>query len=148
MNVLVPQWPAILGVLTAVWLVFGWAIYAHQPAQVPGRHRPESVTVPDVFARVLASEPETDVLPFWPGPNYRDILDDWTTDLPTQELPVITGQQLLADDTAVVVNEPPRHTSPTERARERWGVECPIFAALADQYGYEPGGTFTELAAA
>ena len=143
MSAVVPSWPAILAVLAAVWLVFGWAIYAHRPAQEPGRHRPESVTVPDVFDRVLATDPE--VLPFRPGLTYWDDVDDWTTDLPTQELPVVQVVQVELPR----VDEPPRRTSPTERARARWGVECPIFADLAQEYGYEPGGTFgTELAAA
>lgn len=122
-----------------------------------GRHRRGArrwlrVDTPDVFDRVLASaggggagavlsfltvvaDLDPDVLPFAPGPDYCDEPDDWTADLPTDQL-------------AAVVDAP-RHTSPSERARQRWGVECPIFAQLADQWGYTLGGDLNpELVAA
>lgn len=141
-----PLWQQAAGVLAATVLVLAWALVARRVCQKSGRHRPDRVTqATDVFDRVLAvvpAEPES--------------VDDWTADLPTAELlVVITGSDLAehyqsvalagARFAAEVRSGEVRHTSPSERARQRWGVECPIFASLADEYGYDLGGEFGEL---
>lgn len=103
-------------------------------------------TTPDVFDRVLAATGGDAVLPVLPfkAPSgfYRldfDIEpDDWVADLPTEQFPAIVEQPPI---------EQPSHTSPTERARERWGIDCPIFARLAEDWGYELGGELRAVAA-
>lgn len=141
------------------WMLAG-TIVTDSPRPATGRHRggrraPRSAQVaarqhraarrsrhaqPDVFDRVLAAwaTPHaalTDsVLPFVPAPYYRDI-DDWLTDLPTQELPVIVEPPV----------EPPRHTSPTQAAADDWP---PIFTRLAADWRYDREHGFDGLVAA
>ena len=137
-----PQWPQILGVLVAVWLVFWWAVWARRPAAVPGRHRPDQVGVPDVFDRVMAAAAPVEAAAAFRAahrvvaeqlaaevrvPAHLLAVDDWTADLPTKQLPVIVEEPV----------EQPQHTSPTQRARERWQVDCPIFAVLAEEWKFE-----------
>lgn len=148
------------------------------PAPVHGRHRRnarrrQETDTPDVFERVLAEtsvgmllpfltvvpDPEpVDALPFRPGPDYRDV-DDWTADLPTEAFPGrltlrVTETEIgrAIDEAFFGAAEPRRHTSPSETAaetaRQRWGVECPIFAGLAAERGYDPVHGFEGRAAA
>lgn len=125
----------ITAAMALVFLLAAWAMLAggtgpadtpavrQAPAPATGRHR----------------APDTDALPFRPGPHYRDI-DDWTADLATAVLPIV---QLAA------VVDRPRHTSPSDRVRGRCEVDTPIFAALAKQLGYDPVCAFdAELVAA
>lgn len=140
-----------------------------------GRRRPRrALAVPDVFDRVLASYGAdatpllalADPLPFVPGPDCRDV-DDWTADLATEVITVASavgvkvGAPWLVYDAgpAPVESKPatfdvdrPRRTSPAETAaesaRRRWGVECPIFAGLADDWGFDPVHGFDGRAAA
>lgn len=131
--------------VVAVWVVAGWLV-----ASVSSRGRHRRHRQPDVFDQVLAAgsplpfltiatDPDDDELPFMPGPRYLDVLDDWLDDLPTEQLPPVEDPALEP--------EPVRHTSPLETARQRWGVECPIFAGLADEWGYTLGGDLELVAA-
>lgn len=141
-------WQKIAGVAGATVLVLAVAVWARRTRQNQGRHRPERVAhEPDVFARVITAALAAATEPPAPEP-----VDDWTADLPTGEIPAITDADLaeVYDDVSLaaarfVADTRPgeaRHTSPSERARERWGIECPIFAQLADQFGYDPARGF------
>ncbi|MEB3022906.1 hypothetical protein [[Mycobacterium] crassicus] len=171
-------WQQIAGVAVATVLVLGWAVWCRRRRQAPGRHRPDQV------ARLTAASRALDALAPGASRSaelgsqfidrairYRgqlagmavsglmnpvdDLTDDWTADLPTAEVPLITALDLAkhyestalaaAQFAAAVRSGELRHTSPSERARQRWGVECPIFAELADEYGYDLGGEFGEL---
>lgn len=125
---------AVTAAMTAAFLLTACAMLTG------GTGEPAPALVPPP-ATTAAPQHQLDVLPFVPGPNCRDI-DDWTADLPTTELPVITVRTWLPGDRV--------HTSPSETLRQRWAVECPIFAALAAEHGYHPvrGFTPTELVAA
>lgn len=140
----------------AGWMLAGTITDEVRPAPVPaqrGRHRATGrrpqVTPrrqradrrshhaePDVFDRVLAAwaTPHaalTDsVLPFMPGPDYRDV-DDWLADLPTTVIPAVVEQ--------------PRHTSPSQAAADDWP---PIFTQLAAQWSYDREHGFDGLVAA
>ena len=146
MNALAP-WQQIVGVLTATALVLAVAIWARRARQTPGRHRPDQVAVPFVdqteSIRIVIDDgpPPIPMAHFTLGPR-EPAIDDWTSYLPTEELPVITVRRWLP-------SEHREHTSPSERARQRWGVECPIFAQLADELGYDSARGFdTQLTAA
>lgn len=97
------------------WMLAGTVTPVTAPDSVHGRHRagrPHLAAVPDLEV--------DDVLPFVPGPDYSDEPDDWTADLPTAQLAVVT--------------DAPRRTSPTETVRAGWP---PIFAQLAADWGYD-----------
>ena len=127
-----------IGVLTATVLVLAHAVWERRARQTPGRHRPETVT-PLNLAAAPADGPYAVVDVDW----SRSI-DDWTADLPTAELRVVTAADLADhyDDITFAIQafagDSRRHTSPSETARLRWGVECPIFAGLAQARGYDP----------
>lgn len=166
-----PQWPQILGVLVAVWLVFWWAVWARRPAAVPGRHRPDQVGVPDVFDRVMAAAAPVEAAAAFRAahrvvaeqlaaevrvPAHLLAVDDWTADLPTAQLRVVTDSDLAGvyDSTVfaasgfptggfvpggLVVAPDARHTSPSRAAAEDWP---PIFDRLAKECGYDPDRGF------
>ncbi|KKB99447.1 hypothetical protein [Mycolicibacter arupensis] len=141
---------ALYIVLMAVFFLVAWAMLTggtgdSGPALVHGRHRagrPGLAVVPGL-------EPD-DVLPFVSGPDYRDEPDDWTADLPTAVIPAVKPQFIVPAHAIPVRREwldkvradLPRRTSPSETAaetaRRRWGVETPIFAGLAKDWGYDP----------
>ncbi|MDD7812593.1 hypothetical protein PP713_08490 [Mycobacterium sp. CSUR Q5927] len=115
-----------IAALVATALVLAAAIWARRRRQTPGRHRPgQAIAGPDVFEQVLAlTEP-----------------DDWTADLPTVQLRLVVDADFEALSTAL--------SEVKNMVRQRWQTECPIFAALADEYGYDAARGFdTQLAAA
>lgn len=137
--VFVPSWPQILGVSVAVWLVFGWAVWAHRPAAVPGRHRPDQVAVSDVFDRVMAAAAPVEAAAAFRAAHHvvaeqlaAEVrvhahllaVDDWTADLSTTQLPVIVEEPV----------EQPRHTSPSQADADEWP---PIFVQLAKECRYD-----------
>ncbi|MDQ2638068.1 MAG: hypothetical protein M3Y83_14465 [Actinomycetota bacterium] len=141
-----PQWAGIAGVGVAAWLVLAWAILARrQPASpIRGRHRLDRIATPDVFDRVLAGNGvggPLPLLPFAPGTDYRDDVDDWTADLPTMQfLPGFDWADLYDDVSLAAIRFAAelRHTSPSDVVRGRCEVDTPIFAALAKELGYDP----------
>lgn len=139
----------LLGVLTATALVLAAAIWARGASQEPGNHRPGQRQP----APLTATAPEAGALPFVPGPDYRDEPDDWTADLPTEAFPAVVEPSPAARAGLQLLElYPARHTSPSETAaetaRRRWGMETPIFAALATEHGYHPIHRFDRRAAA
>lgn len=137
-------------IMTAAFLLVTWAMLTGGTGEPEhgGRHRADRTGTGTVFYVITAQAadgaplpcswtPGPDgALPFAPTPDYRDEPDDWTADLPTDELPVITVRTWLPGDRV--------HTSPSQTARQRWSLETPIFAALAAEHGYD----LTELIAA
>lgn len=132
MSAVLPFWQSAAGLLAATALVLAWAVVARRrPEAVPGPADAPVVHLASVPAggRHRRPEQEPDVLPFVPGPNYRDI-DDWTADLPTAAL-------------AIVVDEPdpvefcPRPSSPSRTLRERCWSDTPIFATLARELSFD-----------
>nr|WP_046285133.1 hypothetical protein [Mycobacterium sp. UM_NZ2] len=139
----------LAGGLTATALLLTVAVVVRRARQKPGDHRPDQIA----SRYVAAAMPEGD-LPFVPGPDYQDI-DDWTSDLPTAVIPAARGPQyiLSAHDLRAPGHECVakfradlrRHTSPSQVAADEWP---PIFAHLADQWGYDHERGFDALLAA
>lgn len=125
-------------IMAAAFLLVAWAMLTGgtgepTPTVTHGRHRagrPRPVSLADIGIG--------DALPFVAGPDHRNEPDDWTSYLPTEELPVITVRTWIPGE------HERRHTSPSETARRRWQTETPIFVELAAEFGYDP----TELVAA
>jgi hypothetical protein len=131
----------IAGALTAAVPVLAAAVWERRARQTPGRHRPETVTP-------LRLVPEPAAAPYGViEVDWSRSIDDWTADLPTEAFPPLLtlhvgDAEIDAAVAAADFTTERIHTSPTETAaetaRRRWGVECPIFAGLAKDRGYDP----------
>lgn len=152
----------LLGVAAATALVLAVAVWGRREGQEPGRHRAAqrshllrqqaAIAVLAEAFNTLTLTPETadEPLPYLPAEDYEYDIDDWTADLPTEAFPplriVHITDELIDEALAAADFSAERiHTSPSESAADDWP---PIFAQLADQWGYDHERGFEGRAAA